>query len=1258
MNKSILMKFAIESRNTLMKSIDTTLMAMGFTESTIPASRQSGDKVFVNEKEYSKVQYDDLVARYKELGYEQLKESMAYTWFNRFIALRFMEANEYINEKIIETSTSKIEPDLVSNFRDASFYDNLSNVEKDYLLQLKDSDNVETLYAKLVIYKCNELNKILPFMFEKMGDYTELLFPSNLIAKGSFLESLREAIYREGEEPIDVEIIGWLYQYYNSQFKDEVFSDLKKNKKLNKDTIPAATQLFTPKWIVKYMVENSLGNLLLESTEGLNYDKLLELKKDWKYYIDQETTKAEILPLEEIKLIDPCMGSGHILVYAFDFLYKVYEAFGYRDKDAIKNILEKNLYGLEIDDRATQLAQFALMMKAREKYKRLFRVLENDPIKLNIYAIQESKENVIDGFTRQTIGGNGLVTLNYLADKFHDAKELGSILTIKDFNLEKALSELETLNNKLGINASPLVLERLETLIYQADNLARKYDVVVTNPPYMGSKGMGATLGDYIKKNYPNSKADLFAVFIERCGEFTEKNKYTAMITMQSWMFLSSFVDLREKLISNYSLKSLLQIGFNSFPELNSQVAHACSFIINNSFNKDNKCIFFNLTTNEKTNADKDKIFLDRKNNIAYYKRATMNFLDLPNYPFVYTLSDKIINIYKNTSKLDSFGTAIQGMITGNNDKLLKVWSEVNANNLSLNIGNIDKLEERISGYWVPYNKGGKARKHYGNLEYVINWSNKGKDLTRSRSTNREFYLQEGLTWSFIATDNFNARYFPVGCLWDVASSPFITNKKDINLILGFLNSKVGSYLLEMTNPTINFQVENILNLPFIENIASPKKLTVDNKIKELISISKLEWDSRETSWDFKKSPLLDFGVSINSGLGNGEGTNIEIAKEGIILLREKNSPKNIRIENAIDMWFSYAKDQFVQMHKNEEELNRIFIDIYGLADEMDEKVDFKDITLYKDEFNIETIEDISLEALSASDLYLAERNTRATLNLQEVIKQFISYAVGCIMGRYSLDKEGLIIANSDDELMINGDELIIKGIEDSEIRHSIPNPSFIPDVDGIIPVVDTEYFEDDIVNRFVDFVKIAFGSEYLDTNLLFIANALDKKEIETSKEAIRRYFLDKFMDDHIKRYNKRPIYWMFQSGEKTEPGKKVKKEKSLKAFSCLVYLHRYHENTVGKIRQEYLLPYQARIQTELSEVTEKLETSSSKGQLQKQIQNLANKINEIKAYDEHVKYFTEHKEKLDLDDGVAVNYKKLSKILYDEPKITKSKED
>lgn len=1263
MNKSILMKFAIESRNVLMASVETSLATLGFTATEIPAIRQSGDKVFINEKEYLKSQYDDLLLKLKEQGYEQLKESMAYTWFNRFVALRFMEVNEYMNEKIITSSTSKIEPDLVSNFRDASFYDKLSGAEKDYLLQLKDNDNVETLYAKLVVYKCNDLNKSLPFMFEKMGDYTELLFPNNLISKGSFLESLREAIYREGEEPIDVEIIGWLYQYYNSQYKDEVFSDLKKNKKLTKDTIPAATQLFTPKWIVKYMVENSLGNLLLESTEGLNYDKLLELKKDWKYYINQEVTKAEILPLEEIKLIDPCMGSGHILVYAFDFLYKVYEAFGYSERDIVRNILEKNLYGLEIDDRATQLAQFALVMKARERYKRLFRILENDPIKLNTYAIQESKENVIDGFTRQLIGGNGLTTLNYLADKFNDAKELGSILTIKDFNLEKALSELNTLKIKLGINESPLVLERLEALIYQADNLARKYDVVVTNPPYMTYKSMGVLLGDFVKKKYPDSKGDLFAVFIERCGEFTNKNRYTAMITMHSWMFLNLFETLRIKLVRMFSLLSLIHLGSKAFEDIGGEVVQTVSWITKN-VDVDIKGTYIRLV-DYNTPEEKEKEFFKYQN---YFYSTQTDFDKIPNSPIAYWIKDKIKDVFTKAHLFFEDTISDGQNVTGNNNKYLKLIWEVDSNKIISEQTNKEKS-------YIFYAKGGSFRRWYGNIEYLILWTEEARNHYRkdkiSRLIPEYLWYRKGITWSLITSgDNIGFRLLTENSTFDKGgSSLFFSDETYIEYFLGFLNTKIVSMFLKIYNPTVNLQVKDIRSLPIIK--VDERLRDISYIVKNAVKVAQSEWDSRETSWDFKKSPLLDFGVSINSGLSNGSGANIEIAREGIMLLREKNSPKNIRIENAIDMWFSHAKDQFVQMHKNEEELNKIFIDIYGLADEMDEKVEFKDITLYKDEFKIEPlIGDISLDSLSASDLYLAERKTRLNLNLQELIKQFVSYGVGCIMGRYSLDKEGLIIANSDDKLIINTvgadsisvQELLVVGasLEDAQpdIRHTIPNPTFIPDEDGIIPVVDTEFFEDDIVSRFIDFVKVAFGSEYLDTNLLFIANALDKKDIETSKDAIRRYFLDKFMDDHIKRYNKRPIYWMFQSGPKSDATKKGKKEKSLKAFNCLVYLHRYHENTVGKIRQEYLLPYQARIQSELNRITEEMDTASNKGQSQTLAQVLANKINEIKTYDEDVKYFTEHKEKLDLDNGVAFNYKRLAKILYDEPKITKSKED
>lgn len=593
MNKNQLKQFAMESRNTLRSSIENKLNKMGIKdEKNIIEPQVTGDKVFINEIPYNKKQYDALMGRFKEVGYDQLVESMAYTWFNRFIALRFMEQNGYIDEKIVESTTSKVEADIVDEYRNADFYSELKQEQKDELIELKDQDRVEELYSKLVVYKCNELSSIFPFMFEKLGDYTELLFPEGLIHKGSFLEKIRESIKKDkenGENPIDIEIIGWLYQFYNAEKKDEVFAGLNKNIKLNKNTIPAATQLFTPKWIVAYMIENSLGKLILETSDKLKKEKIEDIKEKWKYFIENEKEieineeEKDLLNIENIKLIDPAMGSGHILIYAFDFLYGIYEKLGYSDRDSIKYILENNLYGLEIDDRAAQLASFAVFMKAREKYRRLFKYLLREHIELNTCAIQESNPILNNKFNLQTIEIEKLEELKRLIYTFEDAKELGSIINFDKFDIEKLNSEFKVFVEKSGQALEDRDKERIRDLIKQAEIMQSKYDVVVTNPPYMGGKGMGAKLGDYVKKNYKDSKSDMFAVFMEKCMDsYTKKNGYTAMITMHSWMFLSSFEKLRVNLIENREIDSLVHLGARAFEEIGGEVVQTVAWVMKN----------------------------------------------------------------------------------------------------------------------------------------------------------------------------------------------------------------------------------------------------------------------------------------------------------------------------------------------------------------------------------------------------------------------------------------------------------------------------------------------------------------------------------------------------------------------------------------------------------------------------------------------------------------------------------------------------
>ncbi len=618
MNKNKLKQFAMESRNILIKSVRDKLMALGIKgDNNIVTPQITGNKIFVNEKEYNKNQYESLISRFKELKYEQLVESMAYTWFNRFIALRYMEQNEYIDEKIIESTTSKIDPDIMSDFRNADFYSELTNNAKDELIELKNQDNIEELYAKIVIYKCNELHEIFPFMFEKLGDYTDLLFPAGLINKDSFLVKLRENIKKdevknsEDEIPLNIEIIGWLYQFYNAEKKDEVFAGLNKNIKLNKNTIPVATQLFTPKWIVRYMVENSLGKLVLETSDEVKKEKLSELKNNWKYFIEKnndsnDTNKSdEIINIEDIKIIDPAMGSGHILVYAFEILYDIYEKLGYSDRDAIKNILEKNLYGLEIDDRAGQIASFAILMKAREKYNRLFKYLKREHIELNTCAIQESDIIINNRFNMQTLEIEKLDEFKQMIYAFENAKEYGSILNISDFDIEKLKTQFEEFKNKSGHAITENIEDnRLIDLIKQTKIMQQKYDIVVTNPPYMGGSGMSVKLSEFVKKHYPDSKSDLFAVFMEKCGDMAGKDRYTAMIVMQSWMFLSSFEKLRLKLIENRMIESLVHLGYGAI----GIAFGTTTFCLKNTSNNNRKGVYFRLFEKMAQNIDTEDL--------------------------------------------------------------------------------------------------------------------------------------------------------------------------------------------------------------------------------------------------------------------------------------------------------------------------------------------------------------------------------------------------------------------------------------------------------------------------------------------------------------------------------------------------------------------------------------------------------------------------------------------------------------------------
>ena len=1206
MNKTSLKLFAIEARNELMEKMRTRLDILGITKNGIEKAKVVGREVEINGSLYPKESYNSLVRKYKQIGYEELVEESAYTWFNRLTALAFMEANEYIDEKMIFNNGLKNEPGIIDNYYDFEFFKNLdAELQKEFhdLRDENTANSIEKLYSILVEEKCEELSAIMPFIFKKKGTYSDILFPTGLLLENSLLVRIRDEIGKEAP----IELIGWLYQFYNSEKKDEIFA---KKERISKENVPAATQLFTPDWIVKYMVENSLGKLALEST-GINEN----LKDNWKYYIESELDKnSEKIKIEDVKILDPAMGSGHILVYAFDLLFEMYENLGWSTKDSVLSILKNNLYGLEIDERAGQLASFALMMKAREKFSRLFSVLKREEaFKLNTLIIEES--NNLSEKIKNKVKDNNLNNLSKIIEDFKDAKEYGSILKLETIDRETLEKEFNLLKESLDNEQGTLIfnedeldinieedLELIESLIVQHIALTNKYEAVVTNPPYMGGKGFSPKLKTYVEKNYKDSKSDLFAVFIERCNEFTKKNCYTSMITMQSWMFLSSFENLRKNIIEKTEIKTLNHLGTRAFSEIGGEVVSTVAWVSKKNSPK-NDGTYLRLV--DYSNAElKEKEFFNKAN---YFQAKQKDFEKIPGSPIAYWVSDKFRGIFKNKF-LYEYATPRAGMITGNNDIFLRLWNEVSFNKIGINCKSI---EESIGSKrkWFPYQKGGSFRKWYGNIEYTVNYENNGwllkntvdsKGKVPAHAFNEDYIFKSNVNWSALTSGTFGTRITDYGFLFDAAgSAAFPEKKEDVYILSAFLNSKISNTCLLVMNPTLNFQAWQIGNLP-ISNLIFEDKVYKLAKICK--SISKEEWDSRETSWDFEKLSLID----------------------------RKD------LKTAYENYCNHWRDNFVQLHKNEEELNRLFIEIYELQDEMDEKVSFDDITILKKEAKIVEIDNSKAKEFSSeSEKYLYDRGVSLEFNKDELVKQFLSYAIGCIMGRYSTDKPGLIMANSDDVLELSSNKFLVKDAN-GDIRQEVET-EFLPDEFGILPITAEKDFSNDIVERVKEFVKFVYGEESLKDNLNFIAEALGNKDNRSAEEIIRIYFIKDFYADHLQRYQKRPIYWLMNSGKKN-------------AFSCLFYMHRYEPLTVARVRADYLIHYQEMLENKRKFIERQLYaediTAKEKKNVEKELKDLDILLKELREYANKVKHIAEQKITLDLDDGVNVNYEKLEAIL------------
>ena len=1210
MNKTSLKLFAIEARNELMEKMRTRLDILGITKKGIEKAKVVGREVEINGSLYPKESYNSLVRKYKQIGYEELVEESAYTWFNRLTALAFMEANEYIDEKMIFNNGLKNEPGIIDNYYDFEFFKNLDADLQRELHDLRDentANSIEKLYSILVEEKCEELSAIMPFMFKKKGTYSDILFPTGLLLENSLLVRIREEIGKEAP----IELIGWLYQYYNSEKREVVYDGSMKKEKINREYIAPATQLFTPDWIVKYMVENSLGKLALEST-GINEN----LKDNWKYYIESELDKnSEKIKIEDVKILDPAMGSGHILVYAFDLLFEMYENLGWSTKDSVLSILKNNLYGLEIDERAGQLASFALMMKAREKFSRLFSVLKREEaFKLNTLIIEES--NNLSEKIKNKIKDNNLNNLSKIIEDFEDAKEYGSILKLETIDkeiLEKEFNLLkESLDNEQGtliFNEDELDinieedLELIESLIAQHIALTNKYEVVVTNPPYMGNGRMNTVLKKYIETNYSDVKNDLFAVFFIKCGEITKKKGYLAFMSPFVWMFIKSYEELRKIFIEEKTISSLVQLEYSGFEDATVPI---CTFVLQNSYT-DKKGEYIRLSDfkGAKNQPIKTLEAIQNPNCGWRFQAKQKDFEKIPGSPIAYWVSDKIREIFEKNKKLGDIGEAKVGLQTGDNNRFLRLWNEVNYNKIGYNMSNSQEALESKKK-WFPFNKGGEFRKWYGNQEYLVNWENDGYEIKnfydekgklRSRPQNIESYFKESISWSKVSSSNFSMRFYQKGLLFADAGMSYFSNE-NLKYILGLSNSKLINKILSLLSPTLNFEVGHISNIPIIKK----ENTLVEKLVEENLNISKEEWDSRETSWDFEKLSLVD--------------------------------GKDFR--TAFENYCSHWRDNFVQLHKNEEELNRLFIEIYDLQDEMDEKVSFDDITILKKEAKIVEIDNsLPKNFFSDSEKYLYDRGVSLEFNKDELVKQFLSYAIGCIMGRYSTDKLGLIMANSDDVLELSSNKFLVKDAN-GDIRQEVET-KFLPDEFGILPITAEKDFSNDIVERVKEFVKFVYGEESLKDNLNFIAEALGNKDNKNPEEIIRAYFIKDFYADHLQRYQKRPIYWLTNSGKKN-------------ALSCLFYIHRYEPLTIARVRADYLIPYQEMLENKRKFIERQLYdediSAKEKKNVEKELKDLDILLKELRGYANEVKHIAEQKIPLDLDDGVNVNYEKLEAIL------------
>lgn len=1234
MNKTAIKNFAIWARNKLIADICYRAGLMGITEKGIadalPQSTREaefydfgatepymldGDAIKQRRQLVSAIREKEADTDYAT-AYQYIMEEVAYTWFNRLIAVRFMEVNDYLPShlRVLSSESGKVEPDLVTTPFDAELP--FTAEEEAQIIQWKQDNKLDELFRFLFIKQCNALNEILPGLFEKTTDYTEVLLNLSVVDQEGVVYKLTHDIPEKDfniEQGGQVEIIGWLYQYYNTEPKAAAFA---KNGKITKEEIPAVTQLFTPDWIVRYMVENSLGRLWLEGHPDS------DLRKNWKYYLDEAPQEPEVqaklatirkeyaaLSPEDLTLIDPCMGSGHILVYAFDVLMQIYESVGYSQRDAAKSILEHNLYGLDIDDRAYQLAYFAVMMKARQYNRRIL----NGENTCHVHAIQES--NPINRAHLKFFGAGlsdlekntAKMQLEGLLDILTDAKEYGSILNVPEYNWALLRRFVDGVDDEVQISLESAgveeTAEELKKLIDLGETMARKYWVTTTNPPYMGAGSIGASLLKYIKENYYQGRTDLFAVFMKKCKAMTRVNAFFAMITMQAWMFQSSFLELRGELESAH-LESLIHLGAHAFDDLNGEVVQTATYVFVNGYVPRYVAMCIDATTGENSQK-KEQIFFAGKTSYRFDIEKTKN---LPGKQYAYWISDAVEKVFVNSRPLSKLGRARRGLQTGDAPRFIRLWFEPKITELTLP----DQFETPESIKWVLENNGGAVRKWYNSIMNAVLWENNGAEIKNCPSSiipSEDLYFRKCITWNKLTTKGLALKLQQKGIIPGDLSPFFIADSEAKHYYcFALLNSCVAPFMMRALNPTITTPTGDVSDFPVVFVDDDGQKIS--GITDECVTISINDSSSFEESWEFNEHPL----VYLSKGLW--EQTNVACMMEHYYGELPKAS---CPLEVCYLLWQGQCKERFEKLKANEEELNRIFIDIYGLQDELTPEVEEKDVTVRK-------------------------------ADLQRDIKSLLSYAVGCMFGRYSLDVPGLVLAGqSFEEKFVHASNAVTgtgvlgapgllraPGALYLRTEEGVKQCTFAPDVDNVIPITDEEYLEDDIIARLCDWLKVVYGAATLEANLDYIAKALGNKGT-TSREVIRNYFVNDFFKDHCQTYSvtgsgKRPIYWLFDSGKQN-------------GFKALVYLHRYTPDTIGTLRVDYLHKMQRVYESEINRMQDMMDHTTNAREAaaaSKRKDKLTKQLKECRDYDEKISHLALSRIALDLDDGVKVNYRKL----------------